>query len=543
MTTLAVPQGLKIGPDTFPKPEETLAVQIFAWCREYLLQPDGPNAGEPWEFTREQAVFVANWYAVDEQGHFKYRRGMFRRMKGHGKDPLGAALCCIEFVGPCRYGGRDRNGFPLAIPHSAPWVQTAAVSKDQTRNTMTLFPGMLSKRAQDEFSIDMGKEIIYAHKGKARIEAVTSSPRALEGGRSTFVLKNETHHWLTSNEGLEMSAVIARNVAKSRDGSSRVLAISNAHNPGENSDAEHDWDAYQKIAGGQSRATGFLYDSLEAPADTDLADRESLKAGILAARGDSTWLDVDRLIEEIYDPNTPPSTARRFYLNQIIATEDAWVTPQEWDSCMDNHRPMGAKEQIAIGFDGSKSDDHTALIGETIEDAHQFVLGLWEPDKYVSGEIPMREVDERIAWVFENYDVVAFYGDVHPFESYIDKWEQEYGDQLCARSKVYRPIGFDMRGNTRETTAMVEAYHDAIVEHAITHPGDVAFSQYVYNARRRPNQYGVTFGKETMFSSRKIDAAAAAALAHKARADYLALPDAKKRQPDDKVEFFWISDG
>lgn len=539
MTLLAPSSGVRIGPEGLP--EHTLGWQILQWTADYLLQPDGPNAGEPWMYTPEQVRFVLWWYAVDRTGQFSYRRGMLRRMKGWGKDPIGASLCCVEFVGPCRFGGW-KNGEPLAIPHSAPWVQTAAVSKDQTRNTMTLFPGMLSKRAQDEFSIDLGKEIIYAHKGKARIEAVTSSPRALEGGRATFVLKNETHHWLTSNEGLEMSAVIARNVAKSRDGSSRVLAISNAHNPGENSDAEHDWDAYQKIAAGQSRATGFLYDSLEAPADTDLSDRESLKAGILAARGDSTWLDVDRLIEEIYDPNTPPSTARRFYLNQIIATEDAWVTPQEWDSCMDNHRPMGAKEQIAIGFDGSKSDDHTALIGETIEDAHQFVLGLWEPDKYVSGEIPMREVDERVAWVFENYDVVAFYGDVHPFESYIDKWEQEYGDLLCARSKVYRPIGFDMRGNTRETTAMVEAYHDAIVEHAITHPGDVAFSQYVYNARRRPNQYGVTFGKETMFSSRKIDAAAAAALAHKARADYLALPDAKKRQPDDKVEFFWVND-
>lgn len=538
MTTLAPPAAVRIGPEGLPAP--TLGWQILQWTADYLLQPDGPNAGTPWMYTPEQVRFVLWWYAVDRQGQFVYRRGMLRRMKGWGKDPLGASLCCVEFVGPCRFGGW-KNGEPIAIPHSAPWVQTAAVSKDQTRNTMTLFPGMLSKRAQEEFNIDLGKEIIYAHKGKARIEAVTSSPRALEGGRATFILKNETHHWLTSNEGLEMSAVIARNAAKSRDGSSRVLAISNAHNPGEESDAEHDWDAYQKIASGQSKATGFLYDSLEAPADTELADRDSLKAGIIAARGDSTWLDVDRLIEEIYDPSTPPSTSRRFYLNQIIATEDAWVTPQEWDNCKDDHRPFGEREQISLGFDGSKSDDHTALVGETIEDGHQFVISLWTPDQYVSGEIPMKEVDERVAWVFEHYDVVAFYGDVHPFETYIDKWEQEYGDDLCARSKTYRPIGYDMRGSQREVTAMVEAYHDAIVERAVTHPGDPAFSQYIYNARRRPNQYGVTFGKETMFSSRKIDAAAAGALAHKARADYLALPENKKRKYD-KVEFFWMND-
>jgi hypothetical protein len=46
-----------------------------------------------------------------------------------------------------------------------------------------------------------------------------------------FILKNETHHWRDNNDGLEMAKVIARNAAKSRDGSSRVLAISNAHDP------------------------------------------------------------------------------------------------------------------------------------------------------------------------------------------------------------------------------------------------------------------------------------------------------------------------
>jgi hypothetical protein len=54
-------------------------------------------------------------------------------------------------------------------------VLTAAVSKDQTRNTMTLFPGLFSDDAIRDYSIDLGKEIIYAHKGRCRLEAVTSS--------------------------------------------------------------------------------------------------------------------------------------------------------------------------------------------------------------------------------------------------------------------------------------------------------------------------------------------------------------------------------
>lgn len=539
MTLAAAPRAVRIGPEGLPK--QTLGWQVLGWTADYLLQPDGPNAGQAWRFTDEQARFLLWWYAIDEQGRFIYRSGMFRRMKGHGKDPLGAALCCIEFIGPCRFGGW-RGGEPYAVQHPAPWVQTAAVSKDQTRNTMTLFPGMLSPRAQEEFGIDIGKEIIYALRGKARIEAVTSSPRALEGGRATFILKNETHHWLKANEGDEMAAVIARNAAKSRDGSSRVLAISNAHNPGEDSDAERDYDAYLKIAGQQSRATGFLYDSLEAPPETELADRDSLRAGLLAARGDSEWLDVDRLIEEIYDPRTPPSVSRRFYLNQIVASEDAWLTPQEWDACADASKQIEAKELITLGFDGSKSNDHSVLMGCRVSDSHLFPLGVWDPADYPDNLIPTADVDAGVELAFAAYDVVGFYSDVNEWESYTDKWEQEHGETLCALSSTHHPIKWDMR-RSREAALAAEAYHDAIVERDLTHSGDVRINQYHYNARRRFYVSGATqiatFGKESAFSSRKVDGVAASALARKARQDYLALPEDKKRQVTKTVRVYF----
>lgn len=545
MTALAPPAGIHVGPEG--KPEHTLGWQILGWCSEYLRQPDGPHAGEPWRFTAEQVRFVVWWYAIDRNGRFLYRSGMLRRMKGWGKDPLGAVLCCVEFVGPCRFS-HWRNGEPVAAPHSAAWVQTAAVSKDQTRNTMTLFPGMLSTRAIEEFGVDLGKEIIYAHRGRCRIEAVTSSPRALEGGRATFILKNETHHWLTANEGLEMSAVIARNAAKSRDGSTRVLAISNAHNPGENSDAEHDYETWLKIQSGEVKTTGFLYDCLEAPPDVDLADRQSLRDGLMAARGDSEWLDVDRLIEEIYDPRTPPSTARRFYLNQIIAAEDAWLSPQEWDACAAPEKAVEPKEMITLGLDGSKggehrvSYDHTVLMACRVSDSHLFPLGAWDPAAFPDNLISSDVVDQAVQDAFELYDVVGFYSDVNEWEAYTDKWEQEHAETLCARSTERHPVKWDMR-RSREAALAVEAYHDAIVERDLTHSNDARINQYHYNARRRKYLSGateiVTFGKESPFSSRKVDGAAAATLARKARQDYLALPENKKRQVDQVVGVFF----
>jgi hypothetical protein len=515
-------------------PERTLGWEVLGWTHEYLRQPDGPDAGEPWDYTDEQARFILWWFAIDELGRWLYRYGMLRRVKGWGKDPVGATLMATEFVGPCRFGGWDANGDPVAVPHAAAWVLTTAVAKDQTRNTMTLFPGLFSDAALDEYSIDLGKELLYAHRGRCRLEAVTSSPRALEGPRSTFTLKNETQHWLAGNEGHEMAKVIARNATKSRDGAARVLAISNAHEPGENSDAEHDYEAWQAIEQGKSRAKGFLYDSLEAPPEIDLAVELQLRAGLRCARGDSTWLNIDRHVEEIYDPRNSVSTSRRFYLNQMVAAEDAWIAPHEWDQLAievatsrgEAIDPVEFGQMIALGGDWSLTDDHSALMGCRISDGYVFTIGVWDPAEY-DGEAPRELIDDVVQSTFEAYNVVAYFSDLHPFESYVDKWAQLFRQRLKVKASEKHAVAWDMRGRTKDTTYEIERLHTDIVEQAFRHDGNLVVRQHFHNARRRPNNFGVTVGKETRESPRKIDSVPAVMLARTARR--LVLP--KIRRP------------
>ena len=146
--TLERVEGVRSIPDTVPDETRTLGWQVLAWTRAYLLQPDGPTAGEPWVFTPEQARMVLRLYAIDAAGRFTYRRAVIRRCKGWGKDPLLAAIAAAELCGPCRFGGWDAEGKPVAVEHPAPWIQCAAVSQDQTHNTMRLFPGMFSPAAR-----------------------------------------------------------------------------------------------------------------------------------------------------------------------------------------------------------------------------------------------------------------------------------------------------------------------------------------------------------------------------------------------------------
>lgn len=510
--------------------------------------------GKPWRYTGEQLRFVLHWFALDDDLRFVYRDGVLQRLKGWGKDPLAATICATEFVGPCRPDPAGRtvrdpwgNEHPAGVSHPEAWVQTVAVARDQTRNTMTLFPGLFTKRCLEEYQIDLGKEIIYALKGQKRIEAVTSSPRTLEGARATHVSAGETHHWIYSNEGHEMAAVIQRNAAKIKDAAARRLAHTNAYEPGGDSVAERDREAYEKSVAGTSLTTGILYDSLEAPPEAPLAP-EAIPAVIEAVRGDSWWLDVERITQEILDSRNPPSQSRRFWYNQITATEDAWVTKQEWEAGFrDFDVPVGS--EIALGFDGSKAEDDTALIGCHIETDHLFDLGILSPVKRVGDErafIDRGEVDRAVRTAFELYDVVGFYADTREWESYIDRWAEEFGDQLVVKATQRQPVAWDTKGRVRAFTAAAERLHDAIVDSGreatkaaeenresgqrLTHDGSKQFGMHVLNARMWPNQFGISIRKESPDSAKRIDAADAAVLSRLARSDYLALPANRRRK-------------
>lgn len=503
-------------------PTKTLGWDVIRWAGQHLVQPDGPDAGSDWRWTPEQARLLLWWYAVDDAGRFVYRRGSLVRIKGWGKDPFAAALGLVEFLGPCRFGGWDSDGEPIAVPHPSPWVQIAAVSQDQTRNTMTLLPGLLGTAAKAKaLGVDLGKTIVYGPQS-ARLEAVTSNPRALEGSRPSMVILGETHHWLPSNDGREMARAVARNLAKSRDGSARALAITNAHSPGENSVAEADYEAWADIDGGKSRASGLMYDSLSAPADVDLADQASLKAGINLAKGDSWWVDADRLAEEVLDPTTPVSMSRRFYLNQIVAPEDAWISAVEWDQCQLGDR-LQPGDLVALGFDGARTDDATALVAVRVTDGFVSRLGVWQaPPNTTDWEVDRDEVDAAVRSAAATYDVAAMYCDLAYWESYVDSWRDSVMTGVKIRACGHHPLAFDMRGRRADFTRAADRFVSDVQQKQLTHDGDTTLRQHVLNARRAPNRWGVSIRKEAPMSQRKIDLATASVLAWQARNDVIA---------------------
>ena len=514
-------------------PDRTAVHQVAGWCHDWLTHPDGDRAGEPWEFTDEQYHFLAWWFAVDDQGRWVYRRGTLRRMKGWGKDPVGAVLCGVEAFGPCRFSHIE-DGIPVLVAHPAAWVQVAAVSEAQTRTTTRLFPGLLPQRTRDQFGLELHQTMIHIDGGRSLIEAVTKSPLSAEGPRVTFVLRNEVQNWLRSNQGHEMDEVIAGNLAKSRDGAARALSLCNAHTPGVDSVAEREWKAWEAISSGQSRATGVLYSSLEAPPDTDLADEDSLRAGLLASRGDSDWLDIDRLVAEIWDPRTLPSESRRKYLNQIVAAEDAFVAPPQWERLY-VPKQVDPADSVAIGFDGSRRrryavTDATAIVGCRVSDGHLFTIGIWEePDPVPADwQIPAEQVDRTMRSILDTLNVVGVACDPTKWESWVAGWERDYGPDMIVKAGPSHPMSY--WSNQARSTRQAEMLHSAIVEGELTHDGNPTLTKHVLNARRIPNRYGVSFAKPHPESADKVDGLSASSLAWAVRMQALSEPEAKTRK-------------
>lgn len=515
---LSLPPGL---------PKLTLGWGVLQWCSDWIRQPDGPDAGGPWEFTAEQVRFVLWWYAIDGRGRWLYSRGVLRRAKGWGKSPVVGALALAELCGPVRF---DRFGTELGgaagKPTSAAWVQLAGVSEKQTTNTMSMVLAMVAESdIVDAYGLDVGLTRIYTAAG-GRLEPITASASTAEGARPTFVVEDETHHWTESNNGTDLDKVNRRNLGKSRDGSARMLETTNAHASGMDSVAERSYQAWQSMREGRTKGLGLLYDAREAPPDTDMGDEAELLAGLAAAYGDSTWVDLERIRDEVWDPSTPPEDSRRFYLNQIASATDSWLTAPEWGARFAGDKFIGDRDAIVLGFDGSRRrargvTDATALIGVRVIDGHVFMLEVWEqPDTEKDWQVPTELVDATVRGVFARHNVVGFFADPARWESYIAKWEAAYGSRLKVKASREHPIEWWMTGGrSMSTVRALEQFHSAVIDGEMSHDGSSVLARHMLNARRRVGRSGVQIAKDFPDSPRKIDAAVAAVLAWQARLD------------------------
>jgi hypothetical protein len=395
-----------------------------------------------------------------------------------------------------------------------PLVQIVATAESQTANTMRMVRAFAPKGSKvvAAHGLDWGKTQFYKTP-EGTLEVITSSSNAAEGAEASFIVADESEHWVPSKGGPELAATLQDNLTKSGN---RMLETCNAWVPGLGSVAETSWDGWVAQEEGRTRGQSkILYDARIAPPDTRMDDEESLTQAIRHVYGDCWWVKPRPIVERIWDPRSSPDASKRKYLNWPTVAVDAWVTPQEWAKLVDRTRTVRDREDIVMFFDGSKSRDATALVGCCVSDGHIFTIGAWEPDTThdANSVVPVSEVNAAVRWAFDSWNVRAFFADVKEWESFVKvSWPEEYGDQLeiwaLPTGKEPQVIAWDMRTKAYDFAQAVELTEAEIREEKFTHDGDSRMARHVANARRRPHRLGVvSIGKESPDSPRKIDLA------------------------------------
>jgi hypothetical protein len=539
-------------PDRLALLPPSLGPGMIRWGERWLLHH---LDGRPWRYTPGQKRFLILWYALDrETGRWLYRSGVKRGAKGTGKDPMGAAWSLTELCGPVHLVDWDGDR-PVGGRHRLSLVQIAANSEAQARDVLRVANAMTSKRMRDEFDVDTGAMRTQLADG-SRIELLTSSEASSEGDPATAIMLNESHHMTSSNGGHSIAEVARRNVAKSPVYiQARLIEYTNAHLMGADSVAERSFEAWQKQMSQPRRRVDILYDSCEAPPSIRWHEHKSRMAGLRAAYADAPWADLERLSDEATDPRTPLSDTIRYYGNGLAAAEDAWIDPGAFDGLARPELVVADREPLALFLDCSKSEDATGLVACRLSDGHVMTVDVWQRPHGDRGKgwlAPREDVDAQVRAVFDRYLVEWFGVDPSParddedeapyWGKVIDGWHRDFQNVVSLWATPGQKTGsavlFDMRlsqpggveRNRAFTESAMQTARDIDEDAVLTHDGHAMLRLHTHNAKKRPNKWGVSLGKVSRDSNRRVDLAVCMVGARMGRRLVLNSPNRKRRR-------------
>jgi phage terminase large subunit-like protein len=213
---------------------------------------------------------------------------------------------------------------------------------------------------------------------------------------------------------------------------------------------------------------------------------------------------------------------RRFFLNECVVGESVLVSPEAWAAKAELDSVLEQGAVIALGFDGSKKRDATALVASRISDGRLFRVRIWErpADAGPDWTIPALEVDKAVRDAFAGYTVTIMFADPYRWQDYLDTWAAAFPDRV-----VEFPTNVEQRMDRA-----IERFSTAFGNGEVTHSGDETLTRHMLNAvivkggRKKPRPgeddllqpYYLKLAKRG--DGRLIDGAVAAVLAHEGRA-------------------------
>lgn len=315
------------------EPFRSLGLAAIDWIEYFLVHGPGDVQGKPIELDDEFAEFIVRTGQVDKHGERVVRRAFLSRAKGRNKSGMAAMVECYEALGPCRfdhwaepgevsYWGYEYDpGEPVGKPLTYVEALNVATEEGQAGNTYDavyymLHPDTCSFELREEFGkIDVGLGRINLPNKRGFIEPVTSADTSKDGGKSTFIVADETHLWVLPRLH-RLHGIMTRNLLKRKVASGWMLETSTMYAEGENSVAE----GTHAYAESSSRSRKhLLFDHKQASELWNLEVRSERVKALHEAYGPaSSWMNLEAIADSWDDPQVSEAEFRRFWLNQPV---------------------------------------------------------------------------------------------------------------------------------------------------------------------------------------------------------------------------------
>jgi phage terminase large subunit-like protein len=442
----------------------------------------GGRAGEPFNLRPWQRSLLGSVFSRRSDGRLRHRLALVGMARKNGKSALGSGIALYGLImGP--KGGE---------------VYSCAADRDQARIVFGSARAMVEASPELAAITKLYRDAIEVPGTGSVYRVLSSEAFTKEGLSPSLVLYDELH--AAPND--ELYNVMQLGQAARRD--ALMLAMTTAgvrsDNTGQDSVCYRLFQYGERIAKGEIEDPAFFMAWWKS---ADEADHRESKNWLPANPGFGDLQDEEDFHSAV--KRTPENEFRTKRMNQWVNAQTAWLPSGSWESLEPCEVPVDDQVPVVLGFDGSFSNDATALVGVTVEESPRvFMVRAWEkqPTDTDDWRVPMSEVAHEVFSTCGRLDVLEIVCDPY-------RWQREMQEWAAAGLPV---VEYPSSSPARMVPATAKFY-DAVVNGNVSHDHDPLLARHIANCAVKVDRLGPRIVKEHRGSPRKIDAAVCAVMA------------------------------
>jgi phage terminase large subunit-like protein len=483
MTELAWPAGVPVPLSSPPLTNaRSEGPAVINWIQANCIYGDGDSYGKPVRLDLFQKLFLCQLFELRSDGRRRYRRALLEVPKGNSKSSLAAWVAAYQLA----------HQFSPIIPIVASSYDQAELVFGDLRTAVSESPTL------SQVFVPFEGEIQVAN-GPGRAFKIPAVAGTSDGLRPSTAIFDELHEFIGHNRE-RVHLIVSNGCTKRRDS-----LILNVTTPGFDKDTLagrlHTYGL--RVNAGEVDDAEFLFVQWGCPADRyDLSTPDGLRACIRDANpAADKFLSVEDIAARYHQ--IPQNEWLRYHAGIWTTSAQSWLPDGAWNACAAPGLVIPDGADMVLGFDGSHSNDSTAVVAVTCTPVpHIGLVDVWERDDTDQDwKVPIEDVEQCIRDACRRYRVREVVCD--PF-----RWQRSM--QILADEGL--PI-VEFPQNASRMTPATQRFYEAILNKAVSHDGSPVLARHINNAVLKADHRGQRLVKETAYSHRKIDAAVAACMA------------------------------